>query len=645
MAWNICSAATAGSTMSPVVTAAGRPNWLNRSPHSSVPVVSSNSTWASHPWGTCGVEICRTRLPPRSITSPSAERPGRPVAEVVERHVAPQRAVGDLAVRRRRQPHVHRPALVGLDVAERDPPQRLDRHDRGDGLGDEREQPAHAGVEQQRLLAGEQELVEREAVRRHVRDPGGEAVDPVGDLVDVGGWHGLTSSPCSHWRSTDARSVHLALNDPSQLARSRGVRAVGAGADVSIERRTGLRQRIRQLGDRRPQRAGDVEPRPLGHRAGSSRPAAQPEGVGELGRRAGRARPASPRRPPSGPRPARPRRRPAAARSGGGRRCAPPRRATARHRRRPGGRCRPRRLRRGRRGRARGVRRPGWRSARPGTPGPWCPGGGRSPRRTSPSTTSRRRPARPSASARDAGRTAPRLANRSTSPDPSTTSSSASAACAADASATAPARSPQRSRCRASSMSKRGPEPRQPVGIERVDRALEQRQRIGVAPAGGQRPGLRRRRPPGQRWNGDPIGVRRELGTRRGRRLEVSGGELDVDQRREQLDRPQLVRRRRPAGRGGPSPGPGRGHLGRGAGGPPAAAPGSTGPCRSAAARRRCTDPGARAGRRGRCPGASWALRSRTRTAAWTAAARPRPRSTGRARSAAWHGRCRNGRR
>ena len=49
---------------------------VNRSPHSSVPVVSSNSTWASQPWGTCGVEIWRTRLPPRSITSPSASARG-----------------------------------------------------------------------------------------------------------------------------------------------------------------------------------------------------------------------------------------------------------------------------------------------------------------------------------------------------------------------------------------------------------------------------------------------------------------------------------------------------------------------------------------------------------------------------------------
>jgi hypothetical protein len=39
-------------------------------------VVSSNITPASQPCGTCGVEIQRTRLPPRSITSPSSRGRG-----------------------------------------------------------------------------------------------------------------------------------------------------------------------------------------------------------------------------------------------------------------------------------------------------------------------------------------------------------------------------------------------------------------------------------------------------------------------------------------------------------------------------------------------------------------------------------------
>ena len=130
------------------------------------------------------------------------ERAGRAVAQVVERHVAAERAVGDLAARRRREPHVHRAALVGLDVAEADPAQRLDRDHRGHRLGDQREQPAQAGVEQQRLVAGDEELVEGEARRGSPRGPGRDPVDAVGDLVD--GRCELV--PCTlAWRSVGGR--------------------------------------------------------------------------------------------------------------------------------------------------------------------------------------------------------------------------------------------------------------------------------------------------------------------------------------------------------------------------------------------------------------------------------------------------------
>ena len=121
MAWNIASASSAGPTTSSVVTAGGRPACVRRSPHSSVPVVSSNRTCASQPWGTCGVEIWRTRLPPRSRTSPSASGAGGAVAEVRQRDLATEGAEGDLARRGRVQPHVGGAALVGLDVPEADP--------------------------------------------------------------------------------------------------------------------------------------------------------------------------------------------------------------------------------------------------------------------------------------------------------------------------------------------------------------------------------------------------------------------------------------------------------------------------------------------------------------------------------------------
>jgi hypothetical protein len=73
-----------------------------------------------------------------------------------------QCAVSDLRMRCRAQELLHRSALVGLDVRERDPPQPLERHDRRDRVADEREQRSHAGVVEQRLLGVEHELVARE---------------------------------------------------------------------------------------------------------------------------------------------------------------------------------------------------------------------------------------------------------------------------------------------------------------------------------------------------------------------------------------------------------------------------------------------------------------------------------------------------
>jgi hypothetical protein len=107
--------------------------------------------------------------------------------EVVDRHFAAQRAMSDLGVRGGRQPLVHRPGLVGLQVREPDPPHPFKRHHSFHRHGHQRKQRAHAAVVEQRLLSVDEELVDREAGRRrHVGQVGGEPVDAVGDLIGPG---------------------------------------------------------------------------------------------------------------------------------------------------------------------------------------------------------------------------------------------------------------------------------------------------------------------------------------------------------------------------------------------------------------------------------------------------------------------------
>jgi len=61
--------------------------------------------------------------------------------------------------------------------------QPLYRHNRPDRLAHKREHPAQSGVEEQRLVVGDQVLVEREATGDHGHRRA-DAVDAVGDLVD-----------------------------------------------------------------------------------------------------------------------------------------------------------------------------------------------------------------------------------------------------------------------------------------------------------------------------------------------------------------------------------------------------------------------------------------------------------------------------
>ena len=116
---------------------------------------------------------------------------GGAVGEVVERHHAAGLAVRGRRLRRDRQPFVHRAAFVGLEMAEGDPAQALGRNDAAKRVAVERKHLAQAGVEHQRLVAEDEELVEGEAGGRgDVRHVGREPIDAVGDFADLG-FHGL----------------------------------------------------------------------------------------------------------------------------------------------------------------------------------------------------------------------------------------------------------------------------------------------------------------------------------------------------------------------------------------------------------------------------------------------------------------------
>ena len=67
---------------------------------------------------------------------------------------------------RNREPFVHRAAFVGLEMAECDPTQALDRNDAAQCIAIERKHSSETGMEHQRLVAENQKLIEGEACGR-----------------------------------------------------------------------------------------------------------------------------------------------------------------------------------------------------------------------------------------------------------------------------------------------------------------------------------------------------------------------------------------------------------------------------------------------------------------------------------------------
>ena len=181
--WKTSSVANAGATMSSSTNGATFPRCVNRSPVNSVLVVSSIHSPLSHPCGTCGVEMNRRRCVPNSSGSCPATCGGRSARSFSEtmHAVGPWMTSGVGSVG---EEEVHGPAFVGLDVTEGDPSQGLRIDDLRHGIADQRVQLTHAGVEQERLLVADQELVERQTAGPDLGDVCREAEDVGGDFVN-----------------------------------------------------------------------------------------------------------------------------------------------------------------------------------------------------------------------------------------------------------------------------------------------------------------------------------------------------------------------------------------------------------------------------------------------------------------------------
>src|SRR6266545_4048711 len=142
--------------MSPLVTGGCEaPGWVKRSPHKRVRLDSSNRNPHSQACGTCGASSQHTVWRPRTSRSPSASaRAGRAATSFTETMAAmrPQSgaATGATASSSLSEPH------SSASKCEPHVVQALHGQDGGHRLPDEREHPAGAGVEEQRLLVHDQ---------------------------------------------------------------------------------------------------------------------------------------------------------------------------------------------------------------------------------------------------------------------------------------------------------------------------------------------------------------------------------------------------------------------------------------------------------------------------------------------------------
>ena len=140
VAWNIASAASAGSTTSSVVRAGPRTDLGEE-----VAAQQRAGGLLEEDLGLPAVgHVRRGDLADPLAAEVDAPRPRRAARggrshRSLSEMSQPRAPCATWLLGRGREPHVHRAALVGLDVAEGDPAQRLDRQHRGHRLGDQRE--------------------------------------------------------------------------------------------------------------------------------------------------------------------------------------------------------------------------------------------------------------------------------------------------------------------------------------------------------------------------------------------------------------------------------------------------------------------------------------------------------------------------
>jgi hypothetical protein len=114
------------------------------------------------------------------------ERARAPVGKIIHGNHGGDAAAERRGVGRHRQELVERAALVRLEMRERDPAHPLDRHHALNSRPHLWEAATQPRMEEQRLVVDDQVLAEAEPAGSHARrQRRGDAVDPIGDLVDA----------------------------------------------------------------------------------------------------------------------------------------------------------------------------------------------------------------------------------------------------------------------------------------------------------------------------------------------------------------------------------------------------------------------------------------------------------------------------